>query len=147
MRIHVALTAISLILLAGPSLGADSQPAPEWTRNVAGRFAIGGTDVMAAVLIGKFNSFDLLAHTLDVRTVVISDGAKPILLRQILHSVDFNANGNVATWRVVGPKQLITNYVEQCETGMKRTNCFTILTPRRSPQPFAALTNEKSPLR
>src|SRR6266704_981979 len=34
----------------------------------------------------------------------------------------------------------------KCETGMKRTNCFTILTPRRSPQPFAALTNEKSRL-
>jgi len=124
MRIHVALTAISLILLAGPSLGADSQPAPEWTRNVAGRFAIGGTDVMAAVLIGKFNSFDLLAHTLDVRTVVISDGAKPILLRQILHSVDFNANGNVATWRVVGPKQLITNYVEQMRKGYETHKLF-----------------------
>jgi hypothetical protein len=124
MRIYVALTAISLILLAGPSPAADSQPAPEWTRNVADRFAIGGTDIVAAVLIGKFNSFDLLADTLDVRTVVVSDGTKPILLRQILHSVDFNANGNVATWRVVGPKQLITNYVEQMRKGYQTHKLF-----------------------
>jgi hypothetical protein len=124
MRIYVALTAISLILLAGPSTAADSQPAPEWTRNVADRFAIGGTDIVAAVLIGKFNSFDLLADTLNVRTVVVNDGIKPILLRQILHSVDFNANGNVATWRVVGPKQLITNYVEQMRKGYHTHKLF-----------------------
>jgi hypothetical protein len=124
MRIYVALTVISLILLAGPSRGADSQHAPEWTRNVADRFAVDGTDVMAAVLIGKFNSFDLLAQTLDVRTVVMNDGTKPILLRQILHSVDFNANGNVATWRVVGPKRLITNYVEQMRKGSQTHKLF-----------------------
>jgi hypothetical protein len=124
MRLYIAMTAISLILLAGPSPAADSQPAPEWTRNVADRFANGRTDIVAAVLTGKFNSFDLLANTLDVRAIVASDGKKPILLRQILHSVDFNANGNVATWRVVGPKQLITTYVEQMRKGYQTHEFF-----------------------
>jgi hypothetical protein len=77
---------------------------------VADRFAFGGTDVVAADITGKFTSVELLYKTLDLRSVVTNYRGKPVVLRDILHSVNFNGNGEVAMWKIIGPRLVVENY-------------------------------------
>ena len=73
---------------------------------------------LAAEVIGKFQSEEKLAETLSLQKEIGVFKAKrdPFnlriwKLRDVLLRLDFNANGNVATWRVSGPKPLILSYV------------------------------------
>ena len=133
MHIRIPLATALCVLLISPVMGAQTRTAnahghprrtPEWARNVADRFAFGGTDVIAAAITGKFNSPDLLAETLDLRSVVGNNGSKPVRLRDILHSIDLNGNGSVAAWKVVGPKPIVEHYVEELQTGFRTKKLF-----------------------
>lgn len=75
---------------------------PDWAQNVADRFSFGSSDVIAAEIVGNFNSAELLLETLNFRSLVTAYGERKITLRYILHSVDLNGMGNVAIRRVIG---------------------------------------------
>lgn len=53
---------------------------------------------------GKFNSAEQMAQTLYPLKEIGVFRSRKWKLHEILVSVDFNANGNVATWLVSGPK-------------------------------------------
>ena len=63
-------------------------------------------------IVGKFKTEEILKQTFDLTKEVGEFNGKVWTLRQILLSVDFNATGNVATWKVCGPKPLVSNYLE-----------------------------------
>jgi hypothetical protein len=124
--------AILCVVFAAPLLGAQTrndaavrhvQEPPEWARLVADRF-LDGTDMAAAEIFGNFNSFDLLAQTLDLRSIVGNYRGKPVTLRNILLSVDFNGTGDVAIWKVIGPKPLVDQYIAQLQTGYETHKVF-----------------------
>ena len=90
---------------------------PDWAQNVADRFSFGSSDVIAAEIFGNFNSAELLLETLNFRSVVTTYRERRITLRDILYSVDLNGTGNVAIWRVIGPRAVIRDYVRGLESG------------------------------
>ena len=83
------------------------------------RYIWTGAEGMRAVRItGKFQSAQAMVELLKLDAEVgrLADRRSPNqekvwTLRAILVSIDFNANGNVATWTVAGPRRLITAYV------------------------------------
>lgn len=83
---------------------------------------------MGAIVIGKFNNFELMASTLDLRKEIgefETNKSKTMwILGDILVSVDLNANGNVAEWEVSGPKPLIQKYVRKLEKSYKNKTVF-----------------------
>jgi hypothetical protein len=97
---------------------------PDWAYNVADRYAFGSSDVIAAEIQGNFNSGELLLETLNFRSVVTTYGERRITLRDILYSVDLNGMGDVAIWRVVGPRVVIQDYVRGLESGYKSKKLF-----------------------
>lgn len=77
-------------------------------------------------LIGKFQSLERMAETFDLlqdigifKSPTEPEDTKTWKLHDILVYVDFNANGNVATWKVSGPKPLLMKYLEQMKRGYK----------------------------
>jgi hypothetical protein len=73
-------------------------------------------------ITGKFKSLEAMAQTLGLTAPVgrfrdrqSSFKTKDWVLRDILISMNLNANGLVATWRVSGPKPLLLDYVRDLE--------------------------------
>ncbi len=66
-----------------------------------------GTDITA-----KCKTRDVMFAALDLRQEVGNFDGRPWLLADILVAVDLNANGDVASWLVSGPKPLIKSYLE-----------------------------------
>ncbi len=63
-------------------------------------------------ITGKFISLEKEAASFDLLQEVGQFRGRQWKLGDILVSVNFNANGNVATWKVSGPKPLITEYID-----------------------------------
>ena len=63
-------------------------------------------------MTGKFTSLEKEAATFNLLEEVGLFKGREWKLGDILVSADFNANGNVATWRVSGPKPLIAKYLD-----------------------------------
>lgn len=72
----------------------------------------------------KFNSVEKMAQTLDLLKEIGTFHSKKWRLHEVLVSVDFNANGDVATWLVSGPKPLLLNYIKDLEAGYKDQSLF-----------------------
>ncbi|HKQ80105.1 MAG TPA: hypothetical protein VJ810_40810 [Blastocatellia bacterium] len=82
-------------------------------------------------IAGKFQSEEILKATLDLSAEIGVHKAKKYpfdetmwTLRDILVSVDFNANGSVAVWRVSGPKPLLLNYLERLKNQYEDKSLF-----------------------
>ena len=80
---------------------------------------------------GKFQSEQKLTGTLNLLKEVGTFKAKKYPfgprrwnLRDILISSDLNGNGNVATWRVSGPKPLLLSYLEDLKRGYEDKTVF-----------------------
>src|SRR4030095_16172337 len=82
-------------------------------------------------IIGKFESEAALLATMSLITEVgLFKGRQyPFnttrwTLRDILVSVNFDANGSVATWRVSGPTPLVLSYLDGLKNEMKDGSVF-----------------------
>jgi hypothetical protein len=73
---------------------------------------------------GKFNSTEQMAQTLNLMKDIGVFNSQTWKLHEILVSVDFNANGDVADWVVSGPKPLILDYVKGLESAYKDKSLF-----------------------
>ena len=75
-------------------------------------------------ITAKFNSTEQMAQTLYLLKEVGTFHSEKWMLQKILVSVDLNANGDVATWLVSGPKPLILNYIKGLESAYKDKSLF-----------------------
>ena len=73
---------------------------------------------------GKFNSREKMAETFSLLQNVGTFRAREWVLADILISVDFNANGDVAGWQVSGPKPLLLSYLEKLKAAHKDESIF-----------------------
>lgn len=64
-------------------------------------------------ITGKFISLEKEAATFDLLQEIGQFRGRQWKLADILVAVDLNANGNVATWQVSGPRPLITEYLDR----------------------------------
>ena len=127
MRIPLLLLVPFCVLCISADLSAQTKlldKPPDWAQNVADRFGFGSSDVITAEIVGNFNSAELLLETLNLRSAVTTYGERRITLRDILHSVDLNGQGDVAIWRVIGPRVVIRDYVRGLESGYKSKKLF-----------------------
>jgi len=72
----------------------------------------------------KFNSAEKKGQTLDLLKEIGTFHSKDWKLHEVLVSADFNANGDVATWLVSGPKPLLLSYVKDLEASYKDRSLF-----------------------
>ncbi len=70
-------------------------------------------------LFAKFNSTEELYATLDLNAEIGQFDGRAWKLGEVLVYVDLNANGNVASWLVSGPKPLIEAYADKLQTMAK----------------------------
>jgi hypothetical protein len=115
---------IFLALLVLASLPADAKVTREKKAEkpvlVADAYYwVGPEGNLAVEISGKFQSEDGLRDTLSLTKEIgrFKDRKYPFnekswTLRDILISIDFNSGGSVATWRISGPKPLLSDYVE-----------------------------------
>jgi hypothetical protein len=82
------------------------------TLSVADRF-LSARHTSGAVVIAHFRTAELRAAVLRLDGVVSIHENRAWLLSDILVNVDFNGNGFVATWRVVGPTPVIEAHLGQ----------------------------------
>jgi hypothetical protein len=87
--------------------GKTSVKAPANVELIADR--LGGD--AGYVISAKFTSRERLFETLSLSRVIGIHGKKKYQLFDILVSLDLNANGEVATWKVSGPKALLDDYI------------------------------------
>jgi hypothetical protein len=81
--------------------------------------------------VGKFQTEEKLIDTLNLVREIGTFKAKKYPfnpsrwnLRDVLISTDLNASGNVATWRVSGPKPLLLSYLEELKKGCEDKTVF-----------------------
>jgi hypothetical protein len=101
---------------------AQQTKTPENTRSViiADQYYWAGPEGNLGIeIVGKFQSEEQLFDTLNLQKMIGTFKAKkhPFnstnwRLRDILVALDLNGNGNVAKWRVSGPKPLLMDYLE-----------------------------------
>jgi len=75
-------------------------------------------------IFGKFNSPEQTMGTLNLTKEIGTFKYRKWKLIDILVSMDFNANGDVATWEVSGPKPLLLEYLENLEAKHKDNSLF-----------------------
>ncbi len=68
-------------------------------------------------LVGKFNSPEKMMETFYLSKPVAVFNGKLWKLNDILVSADFNANGNVANWKVSGPRPVLERYLDSLKAG------------------------------
>ena len=73
---------------------------------------------------GKFNSQKQMSETLNLSGGIGIFKGKVWFLHDVLVSVDFNANGDVASWIVSGPKPLLQEYIKGLERQYKDKSLF-----------------------
>jgi len=103
----------------GPVLVADSY---YWT---------GPEGNVGIEIVGKFQSEDLLFDTLNLQRIIGTFKAKrhPFnstnwILRDVLVTLDLNGTGNVAKWRVCGPRPLLLDYLEDLKQRAEERSVF-----------------------
>ncbi len=62
-------------------------------------------------LVGKFIDPEKMIETFELSKVLSVFSGKQWTLRDILVSVDFNANGTTASWKVSGPRPVLEQYL------------------------------------
>lgn len=75
-------------------------------------------------IFGKFNSSKLMKETLNLSEVIGLFKSKKWTLSDILISIDLNANGDVATWIVSGPKPLLLCYLKKLKNRYQDKTLF-----------------------
>ncbi len=75
-------------------------------------------------IFGKFNSSEQMTETLSLAKEIGTFKSRKWKLNDIIVSMDFNANGDVATWKVSGPKPLLLKYLEDLEAKHKDHSLF-----------------------
>lgn len=73
---------------------------------------------------GKFYSREEMAETFNLLKEIGTFKSEKWKLCDILVSIDFNANGDVATWEVSGPKPLLLSYVKELEARYSDKSLF-----------------------
>lgn len=68
-------------------------------------------------LVGKFDSPEKLRETFDPAKVLSVFSGRRWILSDILVSVDFNANGSTASWKVSGPRPVLEQYLATLKAG------------------------------
>lgn len=79
---------------------------------------------LGAGIVGKFNSREQMEEELSLTKKIGTFRSKERVLGDILVSIDLNANGDVASWTVSGPKPLVSEYLNTLETGYKDKSLF-----------------------
>ena len=101
---------LALVALLPLKASAQSGPQAADTLYVADRFITGPTTA-GARMSAKFMTPALRANEFRLDAPVAVYQGRTWLLDDILVSVDFNANGYVASWAVAGPKPVIDAHV------------------------------------
>jgi len=84
-----------------------------------------GPEANAGVSIfGKFNSSKLMNETLNLSKEIGLFKSKKWTLSDILVSMDLNANGDVASWIVSGPKPLLLSYLKELKNRYQDKTLF-----------------------
>ncbi len=100
---------------------------------VADQFYWAGPEGNLGISFGaKFRSAEKMAETFNLLGEIgVFTGKHPAavpervwFLHDILVSVDFNANGYVATWRVSGPRPLLQRYLDNLRKEYKEGSAF-----------------------
>lgn len=78
----------------------------------------------AVDIFGKFNTQEEMAATLRLDNVIGTFHDRTWVLADILVSMDFNANGDVAGWIVSGPEPLISAYIQYLQGLYKQDRVF-----------------------
>jgi len=81
-------------------------------------------DNIGIAFTGKFHSRQLMNETLRLSKEIGLFESREWKLSDILVSMDLNANGDVASWEVSGPKQLLKNYLKMLEAQYKDRSLF-----------------------
>ncbi|HEY9847158.1 MAG TPA: peptidoglycan-binding domain-containing protein [Candidatus Caenarcaniphilales bacterium] len=68
-------------------------------------------------ITGKFNSTEKMVETFDLGKLVGIFNGKQWKLSDILVSIDFNASGSAANWKVSGPKPIVERYLASLKSG------------------------------
>lgn len=68
-------------------------------------------------LVGKFDSPEKLRETFVPAKVLSVFSGRRWILSDILVSVDFNANGSAASWKVSGPRPVLEQYLATLKAG------------------------------
>jgi hypothetical protein len=71
---------------------------------------------LALDITAKFNDARAMLKHLDLEAPVGRFGDKDWTLRQIIVAADFNANGEVASWLISGPKPLVEGYLKALQS-------------------------------
>jgi hypothetical protein len=100
------LAASILVLACGAALPAQSYATRTDTVHVADRYLF-DTTTMGAEVIAKFGSAAVLMRELALDLHVAEYGKRRWTLRDILVTIDFNGNGDVARWTVAGPRSVV----------------------------------------
>ena len=106
----VRFSIFALMSLLPLNASAQGQPRVGDTLFVADRF-INGPGTVGARMVAKFTTAAMRANEFRLDAEVAVYKNRKWLLDDILVSVDFNANGSVATWTVAGPKSVIDAHV------------------------------------
>lgn len=79
---------------------------------------------LGLTIFGKFNSAQKMAETFNLSQEIGSFNNRKWILRDILLTVDFGGNGNVAQWQVSGPKPLIQKYLNDLKAQYANKSVF-----------------------
>lgn len=75
-------------------------------------------------IFGKFNSSKQMKETLDLSKEIGRFKSKKWTLSDVLISMDLNANGDVASWIVSGPKPLLLGYLKELKNRYQDKTLF-----------------------
>jgi len=108
-----------------PATQASTSVASQEPVAVADRFYWSGAKGnLGLSLVGKFNSPEKMMETFYLSKPVAVFNSKLWKLSDILVSVDFNANGNVANWKVSGPRPVLERYLDSLKAGYQSKSLF-----------------------
>lgn len=92
---------------------------------IADRFYwLEGKGNLGITIFGKFNSAHKMAETFNLSQEIGSFNNRKWILRDILLTVDYGGNGNVAQWQVSGPKPLIQKYINDLKAQYANKSVF-----------------------
>jgi hypothetical protein len=107
---------LSCLLSATSALRAQEPPLLPDTVAVADRFLWGPAETVGLLLDASFLTEEARAEALDLRRPLGLVDGEPVLLGAVLLSLNLAGNGFQASWRVIGPRALLTAYLEDLRT-------------------------------
>jgi hypothetical protein len=126
MTANVLVAILSLFVL-----GPLTQKTPKQVPVADAYYWTGPERNLGIEMTGKFQSEDRLKDVFNLSKAIgtFKDKRYPFepttwMLRDILISADFNANGSVATWRVSGPKSLLLGYLARLKEEYEDKSVF-----------------------